>query len=1251
MALTKPFAEQGEKKAISLTPDAEGTMNYQDGFGQRYSLPVKSTISEDGTITTTGGLWIQREQFNQLMFDTTSAIIENQDNITQLNQDLGDKGDLTTINKDNIVSAINELDSNIGDLQDLTTTEKSNVVSAVNEIDSNYVRLDTEQTIPSVKTFSNVVNFGSIVNVNGEANFNDNVEMVNTPTITSPKTFQDLIDNELITKAQSVSKFVDFDTNQSVSGLKTFTTLPQSDATPTNDKDLTTKLYVDTTLSDKIAEIGKAMGFRGIVENATDLPTDTATDGDVYYNKASSGETEDNKKGFYVFNGTAFDFIGATISMDFDKIFEIEDNQGDLTQLKTTAKDSLVNAINENHDNIATNSNNIGTLGNLTTTAKDNLVNAINENKASIDTNKSEIDSSLGDLTQLKTTAKDNLVNAINENYDSIETNSQHIADNEGAISTINDNIGDLNDLTTTAKTSVVNAINEIDNSLKNNNFVTLDTNQTITGLKTFDKLPQSSVTPANDTDLVNKSYVDTQIADIDTTNLAKLDSNNQFTGENTFDIIPKSNGTPANDTDLATKKYIDDVADNKVSKTGPETIEGVKTFASIPLCSHQPTGNTQLANKAYVDSKVSKTGNETIGGNKTFSNPPICNTEPTNDNQLANKAYVDSVAGGFAELDKANTFTESNTFEGEVTFANTPTITNPTEWASMGDNDIPTKKQIQDNIQGGGGGNYLPLNIDTDTEVTTTAGSNSQLSLNFTDSTIAQGATFEISNQENNIQFSKDAGINNIKLNQNLEFKLDESINAGVVADFYTRQKFGETFYIPPRAVMYWDIANYTDLNPKYVMIGNYITGNAALVLGDYWYKSDGSGEAIATSALVANDTARMQASSQSAISIGNNYDFWNGIFLQETTTQIMMYGTNETNTLNDVTLNWYIRGQKNDSITMQNSIGFLGLGNNLTISGAGKYAGDYSVLSANNSILIGSAPFKGSYSLGGIDKQNNTYTMVDKATLGEEYLENGHIIVSEYEVSIASKESIDIKTSTINAIGNAITIGDESITDNLNINLRTGGTITLNDKAKSEFQRVLEIPSSGDSIPLSISNQMATYDATTLNSVKYDFGNNTHSIFGTDETSFTTKTRTSGNLEKTADVIIGTGGAYAIPDDLLQYFGLSMKEMGQIPIGFNVTSNGNNIGGLGIGGTTDALVLWGGKTTAGTGANCLSMQPSGISLIGNSPRGNAGLNIAGGGIRFDAPNSLNFNLGNSGTLTMSTKMISELKRLLGIS
>ena len=70
-----------------------------------------------------------------------------------------------------------------------------------------------------------------------------------------------------------------------------------------------------------------------------------------------------------------------------------------------------------------------------------------------------------GGLSSLQTTAKDSLVNAINENYGSIETNSQHIADNEGAISTINDNIGTLSNLTTTNKSNIVSAINEVNST------------------------------------------------------------------------------------------------------------------------------------------------------------------------------------------------------------------------------------------------------------------------------------------------------------------------------------------------------------------------------------------------------------------------------------------------------------------------------------------------------------------------------------------------------------------------------------------------------------------------------------------------------------------------------------------------------------------------------------------------------------------------------------------------------------------
>ena len=60
-----------------------------------------------------------------------------------------------------------------------------------------------------------------------------------------------------------------------------------------------------------------------------------------------------------------------------------------------------------------------------------------------------------------------------------------------------------------------------------------------------------------------------------------------------------------------------------------------------------------------------------------------------------------------FAKLDRNNTFTGENTFTGPVgiqTFMplTNPTVVNPKEWDALVDNDILTKKQILDNVQGG---------------------------------------------------------------------------------------------------------------------------------------------------------------------------------------------------------------------------------------------------------------------------------------------------------------------------------------------------------------------------------------------------------------------------------------------------------------------------------------------------------------------------------------------------------------------
>ncbi|EOH4413978.1 hypothetical protein ACLQ5Z_000007 [Campylobacter coli] len=85
----------------------------------------------------------------------------------------------------------------------------------------------------------------------------------------------------------------------------------------------------------------------------------------------------------------------------------------------------------------------------------------------------------------------------------------------------------------------------------------------------------------------------------------------------------------------------------NKVTKTGDETITGTKTFSVPPVSATNPTSNNQVANKSYVDTvgnnKVALSGNQTIAGTKTFSALPVCSITPTTSNHLVNKSYVDS--------------------------------------------------------------------------------------------------------------------------------------------------------------------------------------------------------------------------------------------------------------------------------------------------------------------------------------------------------------------------------------------------------------------------------------------------------------------------------------------------------------------------------------------------------------------------------------------------------------------------------
>ncbi|EKC3679993.1 hypothetical protein ACQUOK_000193 [Campylobacter jejuni] len=96
-------------------------------------------------------------------------------------------------------------------------------------------------------------------------------------------------------------------------------------------------------------------------------------------------------------------------------------------------------------------------------------------------------------------------------------------------------------------------------------------------------------------------------------------------------------------------KTELNSKIDNKVTKTGDETIAGVKTFSS-PIVIPNATANNHATNLGQLNSKVAKTGDETIAGVKTFSVPPVCGANPTQDAQLARKWYVD-YGGGIKNL------------------------------------------------------------------------------------------------------------------------------------------------------------------------------------------------------------------------------------------------------------------------------------------------------------------------------------------------------------------------------------------------------------------------------------------------------------------------------------------------------------------------------------------------------------------------------------------------------------------------
>jgi hypothetical protein len=138
-------------------------------------------------------------------------------------------------------------------------------------------------------------------------------------------------------------------------------------------------------------------------------------------------------------------------------------------------------------------------------------------------------------------------------------------------------------------------------------NYVAMTGNQTIAGIKTFSYVPViPSSAPTADYEMANKKYVDDMasagVPDATESTPGKAELATQAETDNGTDderiVTPKKLATTTNiPAGVAT------ALGGKVSTTGNETVNGVKTFGSIPvLPASDPTTDNQAVRKAYVD-------------------------------------------------------------------------------------------------------------------------------------------------------------------------------------------------------------------------------------------------------------------------------------------------------------------------------------------------------------------------------------------------------------------------------------------------------------------------------------------------------------------------------------------------------------------------------------------------------------------------------------------------------------------------
>jgi len=208
--------------------------------------------------------------------------------------------------------------------------------------------------------------------------------------------------------------------------------------------------------------------------------------------------------------------------------------------------------------------------------------------------------------------------------------------------------------------------------------YVSKDTAQTISGKKTFSTLPESSVVPTTNKQLVNKKYVDDSLvskqdilvsgSNVKTINnesilgsgdisiTGKLPSITTATNiweleEGIYDVGPSVNLYYKSSGYVTTSSYgaflfVGHESSNRrpfyLMGRDPLTSSRNNDYIYVGVAQNNVYGIIYSYNLDAISSAVTLYDNQTISSKKTFSTLPESSVVPTTNNQLVNKKYVD---------------------------------------------------------------------------------------------------------------------------------------------------------------------------------------------------------------------------------------------------------------------------------------------------------------------------------------------------------------------------------------------------------------------------------------------------------------------------------------------------------------------------------------------------------------------------------------------------------------------------------